>query len=99
MSPPIYIIDQCSHFLAQCAVYYQSHVTQLRNLETDFGFRIKRIQIILAQVSIAWVLRHKEMTSALSGASRVDHVERTIGALSNLNFSADELESIDTILE
>ena len=52
----------------------------------------------LAQLAIAWVLRHKGMTSALIGASRVGHIEEAVGALDNLALSADELASIEAIL-
>ncbi len=53
----------------------------------------------LAQMAIAWVLRHPAMTSALIGASRVDQIENIVAALNNLSFSADELESLDRILD
>ncbi len=49
----------------------------------------------LAQMAIAWVLRHAGMTSALIGASRVEQIEDAVGALKRLDFSADELERID----
>src|SRR6187399_831979 len=52
----------------------------------------------LAQMAIAWVLRHEEMTSALVGASRVEQIEAAVGALSQLSFSSDELAGIDAIL-
>jgi len=52
----------------------------------------------LAQMSIAWVLRHPVMSSALIGASRVSQVEDCVGALKNLEFSKKELEAIDNIL-
>jgi L-glyceraldehyde 3-phosphate reductase len=52
----------------------------------------------LAQMAIAWVLRHKEVTSALIGASKVSQIEDAAGALNNLNFSAEELQSIESIL-
>jgi len=52
----------------------------------------------LAQMAIAWVLRHPGMTSALIGASRVSQVEDNVAALSNLDFSADELAAIEAIL-
>ena len=52
----------------------------------------------LAQMAIAWVLRHPGMTSALVGASRVSQVEDSVGALKNLKFTSEELEAIDTIL-
>lgn len=52
----------------------------------------------LAQMSIAWVLRHPGMTSALIGASKVSQVEDCVGALDNLEFSDVELQAIDEIL-
>jgi len=53
----------------------------------------------LAQMAIAWTLRNPSMTSALIGASRVGQIEEALGALSKLNFSADELSEIDVILD
>jgi L-glyceraldehyde 3-phosphate reductase len=52
----------------------------------------------LAQMAVAWVLRHPGMTSALVGASRVGQVEDNVAALENLNFAAEELDAIDSIL-
>ena len=52
----------------------------------------------LAQMSIAWVLRHPEMTSALIGASRVSQIDDAVGALNHLAFEPDELQAIETIL-
>lgn len=52
----------------------------------------------LAQLAIAWVLRHPQMTSALVGASKVSQVEDNIAAVANLTFSASEIAAIETIL-
>ena len=52
----------------------------------------------LAQMSIAWVLRHPSMTSALVGASRVSQVEDNIAALDKLSFSPEELAAIESAL-
>ncbi len=52
----------------------------------------------LAQMALAWVLRHAGMTSALVGASGVRQVEDNVAALKNLAFTAEELETIDQIL-
>jgi len=52
----------------------------------------------LAQMAIAWVLRHPGMTSALVGASRVTQIDDDVAALKNLAFSAAELAAIDCIL-
>src|SRR6266496_579586 len=42
----------------------------------------------LAQMSLAWVLRHPEVTSALIGASRIAQIDDAVGALANRRFSA-----------
>ena len=52
----------------------------------------------LAQMTIAWVLRHPGMTSALIGASKVKQIEDCVSALDNLAFSSEELAKIDKIL-
>ena len=52
----------------------------------------------LAQMALAWVLRHPGMTSALIGASRASQIEDAVGALDNLAFTADELQAIEAIL-
>jgi len=52
----------------------------------------------LAQMAIAWVLRHPAVTSALIGASCVAQIDDGVAALRNLAFSTDELEAIDGIL-
>ena len=52
----------------------------------------------LAQMAIAWVLRHHAMTTALIGASRVSQIEELVAALDRLEFSREELSTIDGIL-
>ena len=52
----------------------------------------------LAQMAIAWVLRHEEVTTALIGASRVSQIEANVAALDNATFTKDELSEIDSIL-
>ncbi|RQV60984.1 L-glyceraldehyde 3-phosphate reductase [Burkholderia cenocepacia] len=49
----------------------------------------------LAQMALAWVLRNGRVTSALIGASRAEQVRENVGALKNLEFSAEELTEID----
>jgi len=52
----------------------------------------------LAQLALAWVLRHESVTSALIGASNVAQIEDCIATLKNLHLSKEELKEIDTIL-
>jgi L-glyceraldehyde 3-phosphate reductase len=49
----------------------------------------------LAQMAIAWTLRDPRVTSSLIGASSVGQLEDSLGALDNLDFSDDELATID----
>lgn len=49
----------------------------------------------LAQMAVAWVLRHATVTSALVGASSMKQLESIVGALDKLEFTTDELQAID----
>jgi L-glyceraldehyde 3-phosphate reductase len=78
----------------------QSHLSE-ENLERVRGLNgiaLDRGQT-LAQMAIAWVLRERAdapgVTSALIGASSVRQLEDSLGALGNLDFTADELKRID----
>jgi len=53
----------------------------------------------LAQMAVAWCLRHKVVNSALIGASKIAHVEEAVGALNNLAFSGAELTEIESALK
>src|SRR5690606_6065769 len=52
----------------------------------------------MAQLALAWLLRHPGMSSALIDASRPAQFEDAVGALDNLALSEEELAQIDTIL-
>jgi len=52
----------------------------------------------LAQMALVWVLRHREMTSVLIGASRTSHIDDAVEILENLSFTSEELQAIETIL-
>jgi L-glyceraldehyde 3-phosphate reductase len=49
----------------------------------------------LAQMAIAWALRDERVTSVLIGASSVVQLEQNVGALGDLEFTADEITTID----
>jgi L-glyceraldehyde 3-phosphate reductase len=49
----------------------------------------------LAQMAIAWALRDARVTSVLIGASSVAQLEQNVTALDNLEFTADEVATID----
>ena len=49
----------------------------------------------LAQMAIAWALRDPRVTSVLIGASSVAQLEQNVTALDKLEFTADELATLD----
>jgi L-glyceraldehyde 3-phosphate reductase len=51
----------------------------------------------LPQMAIAWLLRRPEIISVLTGASQVEQVKENVRALENLQFSPEELSSIDKL--
>jgi len=78
---------------------------QEKDITDEYIWKAQRLNAIalergqsLAQMAIAWVLRHPNMTSALIGASKVSQVENSAGALENLDFSETELQAIEEIL-
>lgn len=84
-----------------------SRASQHKSLDQSFLnkevlARIKALDAIasrrgqsLAQMALAWVLRGGRVTSALIGASRPEQVADCVAALSNPDFSDDELAEID----
>ncbi len=84
-----------------------SRATQGKSLSPDFlnPRAIENLQALnaiagrrgqtLAQMAIAWVLRGGGITSALIGASRPEQVTDCVGAIANLDFTAEELAEID----
>jgi len=52
----------------------------------------------MAQLALAWVLRHATVTSALIGASKVAQIDDAVGCLDKLSLSPDEQQRIETIL-
>ena len=53
----------------------------------------------LAQMALAWVMRHEEMTSVLIGASKVSQIDDAVGMLSRLEIPTGELQEIEDILK
>ncbi|MDZ7763177.1 MAG: aldo/keto reductase [Melioribacteraceae bacterium] len=53
----------------------------------------------LAQMAIAWVLRHPVVTSALIGASKVEHILDLVKVQDKLEFNEEEFSRIEEILK
>ena len=52
----------------------------------------------MAQMSLAWILRDPRITSIVTGASHPEQIESNCRAVSNKEFSPEELAKIDAIL-
>jgi L-glyceraldehyde 3-phosphate reductase len=79
---------------------------QEKDISDEYIWKAQRLNAIsqergqsLAQMAIAWVLRHPGVTSALIGASKVSQIEDNVAALDQLEFSDIELQAIEEIIE
>ncbi len=70
----------------------EENLTRIKNLNEI----AKRRDQSLAQMALAWVLRRKEVTSVLIGASSPRQIQENVDALNNLEFSPEELKEIDS---
>jgi len=73
----------------------EARLAQVRALDEIAGRRGQR----LAQMALAWVLRHGVMASALVGASRVEQVEQCVGTLANVELAGEEVRAIEEVLQ
>jgi len=72
----------------------EARLTQIRALNDIAQSRGQS----LSQMALAWALRDQVVTTALIGASRPAQIEQNIAAIANLQFTADELASIESLL-
>lgn len=76
-----------------------------KSITTDAIAKAKKLDAIakargqsLAQMALAWVYSHEQVTSVLIGASRPSQIEENINMLGNTVFSENELAEIDKIV-
>jgi len=76
---------------------------QITNSKIDKIIKLNQIaekrHQTLAQMALAWVLRNGTVTSAVIGASRLEQLEENLQILNNLEFSEEELNTIEAILQ
>jgi len=71
---------------------------KLEKIRALNGIAVDRGQS-LAQMALCWVLRRKEVTSVLIGASSTAQLEDNVMSLNRMEFTADELQAIENILK
>jgi voltage-dependent potassium channel beta subunit len=72
----------------------EENVQKVREL-TDLA---EEAGITTAQLALAWILRHPEISSAITGATKPRHVEENVEA-AEMDLSDDVLERIEEILQ
>ena len=68
----------------------------LKKIQSLNQVAIKRGQT-LAQMSLSWILRDSRITSVILGASTIEQLDNNLKALQNLQFSDEEIITIDEI--
>jgi len=53
----------------------------------------------LAQMALAWILKDKRITSVILGASKIKQVTEGVEAIKNIEFTKEELDTINGILQ
>lgn len=78
---------------------------QPEQINDEYLAKVRRLNEIaqgrgqtLAEMSLAWVLRHLAATSALIGASSVSQIEDDVAAVKKLSFTNEELGAIEKTL-
>lgn len=83
-----------NHFLKESNITPEliTKVSKLNNLAENRGQT-------LAEMALSWVLRKNRVTTVLIGASRVEQISDNVKIIEKLDFTEDELTSIEKILE
>lgn len=74
----------------------QDEITDIRRKQINKLNNIAQLRgQSLAQLALAWVLRHDTVTSALIGASSTEQIDDNLSVLGNLELTTEELKQID----
>ena len=83
----------------------RNHFLKAENITEEKLLKIHRLQEIaegrnqsLAQLALSWVLRENKVTSVLIGASRKSQIDDNVQILRHLEFTTDELNAIEKVL-
>lgn len=83
----------------------RNHFLKAENITEEKLLTIQKLQEIaegrnqsLAQLALSWVLRENKVTSVLIGASRKSQINDNVQILRHLEFTTDELNAIEKVL-
>ena len=80
--------------------WVQNYLTPERlDIVQDLGLIAADLGITQAQLAIAWLLRRKEVSSVITGATRLNQLEDNLGAADAIELLSDDLlDEIETVL-
>lgn len=92
-------IPEKSRAASQSPFLNSSSITpQLLSKLNKLNIIAQNRQQSLAQMALAWLLNHNQVTSVLVGASSVEQLLNNIDTIKNTGFTNTEIQQIDTIL-
>lgn len=71
---------------------------ELINKVRELNHIAKKRGQTLAEMSLAWVLSHQEVTSVIVGTSSVSQLDTNLGVMKNMSFTEEELQEIKKII-
>jgi L-glyceraldehyde 3-phosphate reductase len=99
------LTDKYLHGIPEGSRASKKHFLKPEHITDDKLERIRALNELaaergqtLAQMAVAWTLRHRTVTSAIIGASRPAHIDDAVGALAHLEFPPEQLARIDAIV-
>ena len=83
----------------------RNHFLKTESITPELRNKIRRLNEIalsrsqtLAQMSLAWILSRKGVTSVLCGASSPEQISECAGCTENITFTGEEYRAIDSII-
>ena len=84
-----------SHGFLQTSQITQDKIDKVKKLNQIASDRGQT----MAQLALSWTLRDKRITSVIIGASKVSHIKDAVEIRSKLDFTQEELNAIEKILD
>ena len=94
-------IPKGSRASLESMAWIQNYLTpEVLNVVQDLGIIAADLGITQAQLAIAWLLRRKEVSSVITGATNLKQLQDNLGAADAIALLTDDvLEEIETVLE
>ena len=84
---------------------YKHGYLKIEDVTVEIIDKAKQLNLIaakrgqsLAEMSLAWILNHKEVTSVIVGVSSLNQLDTNLGVLKNSTFTEEELHEIEKLI-